>query len=524
MVDELSFVVPAGIVAPVLVTAVVGAGPAGLLFALAGRLLAARRGVDPAAWSILLFDKRDAYERTHRLRLVAAPFLALQREVADARFDDVVAFLRAEDFAPSVNDLEQRLARAVADVGVPRVRLHLGDGPGETSLVGLRERLVADGALRVGAPWTIVGADSVKSDVRRLAFPDARPRATTHQHVARLHVVGPGLPAKLGVVDQYKLSKALGSILDYRLNRNGFAEVDLFLSQREHAAVAALGAVPREPLPLDAARVGKVRAPLFRAIIEHLARGFGGGPCDVRLYSTFRLEHAVMPRRATTLPALDARAFLVGDAAVSLPFFRGMACLTRCAHALAQLHVDEVADCRADLTMRYEDAVEAIVRDELAVVAARARLVRGVREFMRVSALLPFPMQSWFLSADELERPRDRPTPGLAMNAAVAVAAAASAVLGVAPLAVALQVLGGVVYRAATTFERGPHRYVRAAWQAQVALLLVAGPMLAVQRGFASWTSFVVAAGGFLLGGAFVVGMLAFEALGRRWIARGALE
>ena len=61
---------------PLLMTAVIGAGPAGLLFCLVGRLLHARSGADPESWALRLYDKRQVYARTHRLRMDPEPYLA----------------------------------------------------------------------------------------------------------------------------------------------------------------------------------------------------------------------------------------------------------------------------------------------------------------------------------------------------------------------------------------------------------------------------------------------------------------
>src|SRR5262245_58285786 len=250
-----------------LTTAVIGAGPAGLLFCVIGRVLHARRGGEREAWALRLFDKRDEYVRTHRLRLDPAPFVEIQRELDDPRFDGFVGFLREHDHCPEVNVLEQRLLALAGELGVRRERLAIGPGPDEVGLAGLRARLEAEGAV------TIVGADSVHSAVREAVRGGVEPVRFTHQRVARLRVVGPGLPERLGVVDRYRLSKVLGSLLDYRLNRNGFAEVDLFLGEREHDSVRSLGGTPSAPARITARALSRLRAPLFRRIVDHLERG-----------------------------------------------------------------------------------------------------------------------------------------------------------------------------------------------------------------------------------------------------------
>jgi hypothetical protein len=489
-----------------------------------GRILHARRGGEREAWALQLFDKRDAYVRTHRLRLDPAPFAEIQRELEDPRFDGLVGFLREHDHCPEVNVLEQRLLALAGELGVTRERLAIGPGPGEVELAELRARLEG--------PVTIVGADSVHSAVREAVRGAVEPVRFTHQRVARLRVVGPGLPAQLGVVDRYRLSKVLGSLLDYRLNRNGFAEVDLFLGEREHDSVRALGGTPSAPAPITARALSGLRAPLFRRIVDHLERGLAGARCEVLLQSTFELEHAVMPRLAFAPPDLGARVFLVGDAAVSLPFFRGMACLARCAHALARVHCDLALGGDADaLALRYDREAGEIARRELSVVAARGRLVRGLREFARLSALLPFPIQSWWLSARDAESPPDHASFGLWLNVGLALAAAATLAgvpLGeprIAWASLPLELAGGVAYHAALELESGPHRWVRRVWQVQIAAVLVAGVAFAARTSMASGRLEhpLAAAWWFVLAIPFVAGLYLLEALGRRWAERAEL-
>lgn len=600
-----------------LVTAVIGAGPAGLLFTVAARILHDRRA-PPERWSILLFDKRTSYARTHRLRMDPAPYRALRDDLHDRRFDALVAFLEREHFTPAVNALEDQLEALLATLGVHKQLLTVGTGDGEVDLAGLRARLVAEGHLTADGRLTVVAADSVHSTVRALAAPGVSPRAHTHQQVARLRVDGPGLPERLSITSQYRLSKALSSILDYRRNPNGYGEVDLFLTPAEHAEVAAIGARPAEPVQVTASGLGRLRAPLFRSIVEQLEHGFGEGPCEVSLHSAFRLEHAVMPARVFDCP--EATVFLVGDAAVSLPFFRGMACLAASAHALTYAHLDllerppepppdEGADMRTwfagpyrpmrfgshllpgvltdvrptvfrckrayvvlhkwvgwygvhvvhrdgdgawrslyrnapirrgpalidfadqcDPARRYDREVGAIVDRELAVVDARARLIRGLREFFRVSALLPFPIQSWFLSAPDLDVAPDAPTPGVALNGLVAALATAAILAGTRSaslfaLALLLQTVGGVVFRAATTFEGGRHRYVRAVWQVQFTLFFGLAVVAGLGApGVAMLTRLALVTAWAWLAAAFVVGIYVFEGVGRRGFTAGRLD
>ena len=619
---------------PLLATAVIGAGPAGLLFSLIGRLLHARRGGDPDEWALRLYDKRDAYARTHRLRMDPAPYLEIQRDLEDPRFDALIDFLHHHGFTPEVNLLEERLTTLLADLGVRKSRLTVGDDPGEITLPGLRGVLERDAQIGPETKVTVVAADSVHSVIREWVRGDTRAVRHTHERVARVRIAGPALPRRLGALDQVRLSKVLGSVLDYRLNSNGFAEVDLFLTEREHAMVRSLGATPKDPVPISSSMLCKLAAPLFRAVIEHLERGPGGAPREVLLQSTFQLEHAVMPRAAFDAPGLGGTVFLVGDAAISLPFFRGMAALARCAHSLARAHSDLVAvarraavggdegaiqseihryfhaphrplhfgtrvllgriedvrptvhhgkeafvvlhrwlalhgvhvlcrdaagglrpahslapvrrraalaelEAQASPALRYELEVEAIRRREVKIVRMRGRLIRGLREAIRVSSMLPFPVQSWLLSAEDLDRRGDHPSFWLWLNIAAALGAAGVALGGSAlaarghPVAawlalgaLPLEAAGGVVYHAALAFDPGPHRHVRRVWQAQIAGLFIAGAALTGLASSAAGrlTQPIAALWWLLLAGAFVGGLYTFERIVDGWFTRAGLD
>ncbi len=467
-------------------TAVVGAGPAGLLFCLIGKI------VMGDAWSVELYDKRASYARTHRLRMAPEPYLTIQEALADARFDELIVFLREHRFSPEVNLLEEKLTELLSSVGVHKVVREI------TQL----DDLDAD---------TVVGADSVHSTTRDLVRGDLEPDKQVHERLARLRVTGTDLPARLSAVDQFRLSKVLGSVVDYRLNTNGFAEVDLFLTEEEHALVSGLGATPKDPVRITSALVQDVGAPLFRAIVRQLE----GPGREVLVQSTFRLEHAVMPK--VSFERGGKRVFLVGDASASLPFFRGMACLASSAHALARAHATGHFD-------DYDRDVRSIVRRELMVVRARAFLVGVLRELVRVSSMLPFPIQSWWLSAAKPTEP-DRVSPGVAFNALVAAAAVVVSMLGLASpplalLAVPVQIGGGVAYRWTLDLAPGPHRYLRRVWEVQIAGLLAVGAGL-VATGHIHWLATMWWWG---LGLAFVVGIYIFELAIARRISRAALE
>jgi 2-polyprenyl-6-methoxyphenol hydroxylase-like FAD-dependent oxidoreductase len=504
-------------------TAVIGAGPAGLLFSLLSRLRFERTGGDPARWNLRLFDKRTTYSRAHRLRIDKAVFEKIRHELRHPLFDELCAFLDEDAYTPVVNALEEKLLALNERAGVRRESFTLGSGPGEGSLQDLRRQL----GVAEGERWTVVGADSVHSTVRNLVAPSLAPLHATHEQLVRLMITGPGLPAQLGRLHQYRLSKVLRSVLDYRLNRNGFGEVDLFLTPDEHQVIAELGANPKHPVPLRPEQLRALRAPLFGRVVELFCRGFGEGPCEVSLVSSFRLEHSVSPRRTFSLPDENATVFIVGDAAVALPFQRGISCMGAGASELARLHCEllEGAEVSA-VTASYETAVDQIVARELKVVRGRASLVRGLREFIRISALLPFPIQSWFLSVPQQDEGRLRVTPGAFLNLAVALLSTLGLFAERYELALLLQALGGLVYRATLTFEPPPHGLVKTIWRLQIALWLVVGVIWAARSSLLAGvpTQLLPALAWWVGGLAFAGGLFLFERLGERWWHAGRFD
>lgn len=460
---------------------VVGAGPAGLFFSIAARLLR------PDA-PLRIVDKRASYVRTHRLRMDPEPYLEWQEDLRDPRFDSIIDLLREHDFTPEINVLEEKLARTLADLGVEKEVLEV------TSIDALDTDV-------------IVAADSVHSAVRESVRGNVSPIVQTHEQVARLRVSGKELPKHLGLADKLRLAKVLGSLVDYRWNRNGFAEVDLFLTQAEHAEVGSLGANPKNPVRVTTQMLGKMRAPFFRAIVEQLERVHHS---EVTLHSTFRLEHLVMPKLA--FEAKGKRIFLVGDAGIALPFFRGMACLARCGRVLARMHAE------GDMSIaRYDEAAREIRERELSIVRARGRLLRAAREVARVSALMPFPIQSWLLAAPDLDTRESAFTIGLFFNLVLAIAAGALAFTPWPYLAIPVQIVGGAAFHTAITLEPGPHRWVRRIWQLQIAALFFIGVGLTASRGLSNVT---IALWWLVLAIAFVVGLYGFEFVYARTVAR----
>jgi hypothetical protein len=181
---------------------------------------------------------------------------------------------------------------------------------------------------------------------------------------------------------------------------------------------------------------------------------------------------------------------------------------------------------------RYDREAELIVRREISVVRARAQLVRTLREIVRVSALLPFPIQSWWLRFPDRARATDRLSVWFWLNVSAAAVALAVALWGVSsshPLAWAalpIEVLGGVVYHSALAFEGGSHRLVRRVWEIQILLALLAGIGFVardlLQTG--GWTPTLAPVWWLLLGAAFTGGLYAFEAVVVRWFTRAGLK
>jgi hypothetical protein len=194
----------------------------------------------------------------------------------------------------------------------------------------------------------------------------------------------------------------------------------------------------------------------------------------------------------------------------------------------------------ADPARRYAGEVAAIARSEVGVVRARGRLVALLREVARVSAILPFPIQSWLLAAPD-ERAEVRASrSAIALNAALALVAAllglggpalsAAEVDGAAWLALAalpVQALGGVAYHAVVTLTRGPARAAHAVWRTQTLVLFLAGLPLAVNAARSEGAFFTgalpLALTWLVLAAMFVVGLYVYERVVARWLGRAEL-
>lgn len=525
------------IATPILGTAIIGAGPAGLLFAAFGRRRWEQAGHRPEEWALAIYDERPIYSRTHRLRLDPRPYAHLVQQANDPRFTTLGEFLERECHTPNIADLERELERLAASFGVVKEVIEVGPGVEHVGLAELRSRVLGPEA----APethFTIVGADSVHSAVRE-AVQTRAARSVTHEHLARVVVRGPGLPRHLSVLETYRLSKVVASIFDYRCRVSSRAEIDLFLTARAFEAFAKLGASPRNPVGLNPKLVGHINDPLLRRFLGFLSQGFGAGPCTLELASVFRLEHAIASSCALRPEGLNGAAiFLVGDAAVSLPFQRGMSCLARSVGVLADAHLAIAGGAGDKALIDYDAALRAIIQNELKVVRARAVLVGGMRQFVRISAMLPFPIQNWFLSVDGGERVAGRLTPGLGLNALLAVATGVvslgapmfSLFGGTTSLAPAFGIVfgaaGGLVYRATLTFEPLPNGWVRGVWRWTILIVFVGGVGLAVTTSVLDGRprQLGLLALWWLVGIGFVLGIALFEWIGRRSFAVGRFD
>lgn len=522
-------------------TSVIGAGPAGLLFTYLVRISADDAG---RAAPLSLYDKRTRYERTHRLRMDPEPYREMADSFNDAGLDRFLRFLEAESYRPAVHRLEQRLLEMVESVGVRKELLGVGKASAQTSPAALRQQLEHAGRLRHDTPWIVVAADGVHSDVRR-SLGGSRVREV-HQLVARLKLRGTELPTSLPLIRQLKLSKLLGSIVDYRLGADGQAEVDLFLEPSEHAALARLEATPKAPVVLSGSRLREIKAPFFYRIVDYLRSQLVAKPVEVTLWSTFVLEQGHADDVVLHCPHARAQIFLVGDAAISLPFFRGMASLARLSSTLANLHKETLSGAQSIDAMaeRYRTAFHEVRLREFAIVNARARLIRGAREFIRLAALAPFPIQTWLLSVEDASPTRWRWSPGVALNLIVATCVAVLAIGApiVAPLVAATPserfaigsglyaaagltaAAGGVLYRHTRNVDPSAASAVRRIWLVQMLVLMVGGAAVTASSWWRDFgAQLVPAIAWFGFGLCFVAGMAAYNRLDRAWWARAEL-
>ena len=141
-----------------------------------------------------------------------------------------------------------------------------------------------------------------------------------------------------------------------------------------------------------------------------------------------------------------------------------------------------------------------------------------------MSALLPFPIQAWWLSAAREPAP-DALSPSAYFNMAIAASVLGLLALGLvspwlALLSLPAQIAGGFAYRWTLQLEPGPHRYLRRIWEIQVALVLVAGVGLVV----VGRASILMAGVWWILGAAFAGGIYVYEGTIGRVLARAKVS
>ena len=148
----------------------------------------------------------------------------------------------------------------------------MGREPGHSSLDALASHAIERFGADTTTPVTIVGADSVHSTVREMVGSPER-EYHTHQTVARFLVRGDDLPDELNLVTQYQMAKLVSSVIDYRVNSNGYAEVDIFLDSSNVTELARFNVSPKQPVSLSSADIADLSSEELRRMLQHLHRG-----------------------------------------------------------------------------------------------------------------------------------------------------------------------------------------------------------------------------------------------------------
>ncbi|WP_271782717.1 hypothetical protein [Aquimarina algiphila] len=533
-------------------TVVVGAGPAGLLFSLINRISLDQHNINPSVWPLFLLDKRTDYVRNHRLILDKTVFTKIQKQLDSPLFNTFIQFLSDNQFRPVINELEAYLLNALQNFGVDRIYCDVGMSTKQSSLKTVRS-ILPNAFTQNNQLWTIVGADSVRSSICELLGNDKGRRTGTHEYLIRLKLLGTHLPKSIGVVENFRLSKVLTSILTYRFNKNGFAEMDLFLSPEEYDVINRLNPNPKNPISLTEELLNQLNTPfLQQVILAFLERNTRTCVEQILIQSSFKLEHSINRSRIRYLEELNAYGFLLGDAAIALPFQRGMSAMIKCAYQLSEIHFklfDQLMQNKEPFDLEkfkntanlYQEESEKIAKREVRIVSSRASLVRGLRHFTRISAMLPFPIQSWLLGHESVFSTKSIPKVHLFLNFMVALGAnlclisaflleigfgefwTPSVLIFVSLL---LQFFGGIVYRASFTFQRQSHLWIKRIWQFQIMIWMLFGASFILFESFqtgnlrGSFYAILWWIGGML----FVIGLVLFDALGKYWIKRGQLQ
>lgn len=531
-------------------TVVIGAGPAGLLFSLINRISVDQHTISSSKWPLFLIEKRTKYVRNHRLQLDKSEYTKVQKQLDSVHFDQFIRFLEDRNFKPVINELEIFLTQALNAFEVVRIICDVGNTPEQSSLQDIRAMLPPS-FIQNNLPWTIVGADSVRSTVSEMLGNDNGRITGTHEYLIRLKLVGEHLPKSISITENFRLSKVLASVLSYRFNKNGFAEMDLFLSPSEHTVVSSLNPSPKHPIHLTKELLDKLKAPFFKQVIfAFLETNTQVALEQIQLQSSFKLEHSVNRSRVRFLKELNAYGFLVGDAAISLPFQRGMTAMIKCAYQLSEVHFsifDRLAlqestyplDQFKSMADDYQVQSGLIAKKEIKIVSSRASLVRGLREFNRISAMLPFPIQSWLLGYESNFSGKSLNSAHFFLNLLFAGAASASlfaafffilnkelgSALSFFLIGLVLQFIGGFVYRANFTFQNQVHIFIKRIWQIQIVswMLFGIGILFFQSVEIGSLIGALSATAWWLGGILFAMGLVLFDQLGKYWLQKGKL-
>ncbi len=532
-------------------TVVIGAGPAGLIFSLINRICLDHRNISSSKWPLFLLEKRTRYVRNHRLQLDKSEFVRVQKRLNSLHFDKFVQFLENTNYRPVINELETFLTQALNKFGVSQTICDVGNSFRQSSLHDVRAKLPHSFS-QENKPWVIVGADSVKSTVSKMLGNDKGRITGTHEYLIRLKLIGNHLPKSINIIENFKLSKVLSSVLSYRFNKNGFAEMDLFLDPSEYYAVSWLNANPKNPINLTKEVLDQLNAPFFKQVIISFIESHSKVSLQqIQLQSSFKLEHSINRSRVRHLNEFNAYAFLVGDAAISLPFQRGMTAMIKCTYELSevlfsifdQLTLNEstyqLEQCKS-IANHYQVQSELIAKEEIKIVSSRASLVRGLRQFIRINAMLPFPIQSWLLGYESNFSAKSINITHFLLNLLFACCASLS--MGAALLLMlnnkefwspltfiiigfVLQFIGGFIYRANFTFTNQVHIFIKRIWQIQIVswMLLGIGIILFKIIEISSLIGALLATAWWTGGVFFGIGLVLFDQLGRYWLQEGKL-
>ncbi len=527
-------------------TVVIGAGPAGLLFSLINRICLDKRNISSSKWPLFLLEKRTKYVRNHRLQLDKSEFERIQKKIDSLHFDKFIEFLKDTNYKPVINQLETFLTQALNEFGISQTICDVGNSLGQSSLQAIKANLPHSFS-QENQLWTIVGADSVRSTVSGMFGNDKGRITGIHEYLIRLKLLGEHLPKSINIAENFRLSKVLSSVISYRFNKNGFAEMDLFLNPSEYDAISRLNPSPKDPINLTKKLLNQLNAPFFQQVIlAFIESNSEASLQQIQLQSSFKLEHSINRSQVRYLKELNAYGFLIGDAAISLPFQRGMTAMIKCAYQLSEVlfsMFDQLAFNTSthslqqfeSIANRYQVQSKLIAKKEIKIVSYRASLVHGLRQFIRISAMLPFPIQSWLLGYETNSSGKSLNIAHFFLN--LVFACSASLCLGAAFFVILhdnefwssfifiligslLQFMGGFIYRANFTFPNQIHIFIKRIWQIQIVswMLFGIGIILFKSIKISSLIGILFTTAWWIGGILFVIGLVLFDQLGKYWI------